>query len=151
MPPRPNSPAMRYRPATTVPGRKRPSSTLLAALRWGTLEGPVPRATVSAEVASSGAAQDEQKRLFWAHSREQAGHRTIRSMLARGKEPQRKDRPSCARMHNAEPYATYASARFKFSIASSISAVFLKPTVTLSTPALLKPNRIAPHRSSADV
>src|ERR1017187_99647 len=85
MPPRPKSPAMRYRPATTVPGRKRPSSTLMVVLRWGTLEAPVPRTTVSAELASSGAAQDEQKRLFWAHSREQAGHRTIRlrSILAR--------------------------------------------------------------------
>src|ERR1035441_5494050 len=83
MPPRPKSPAMRYRPATTVPGRKRPSSTLLVVLRWGTLEAPVPRTTVSAEVASSGAAQDEQKWLFWAHSCEQAGHRTMRSILAR--------------------------------------------------------------------
>src|ERR1035441_4937165 len=83
MPPRPKSPAMRYRPATTVPGRKRPSSTLMVVLRWGTLEAPVPRTTVSAELASSGAAQDEQKRLFWAHSREQAGHRTMRSILAR--------------------------------------------------------------------
>src|SRR5664279_4434846 len=83
MPPRPRSPAMRYRPATTVPGRNRPSSTLLVVLRWGTLAAPVPRTTVSAELASSGAAQDEQKRLFWAHSREQAGHRTMRSILAR--------------------------------------------------------------------
>src|ERR1039457_4290302 len=78
MPPRPKSPAMRYRPATTVPGSTRPSSTLLVVLRWGTLEAPVPRTTVSAEVASSGAAQDEQKRLFLAHSCEQAGHRTTR-------------------------------------------------------------------------
>jgi hypothetical protein len=68
---------MRYRPANTVPGRKRPSSTLLVALRRGTLAAPLPSTTVSSEVASNGAAQDEQNRLFWAHSREQAGHRTI--------------------------------------------------------------------------
>jgi hypothetical protein len=42
------------------------------------LGAPVPVAMVSAEVASSGAAQDAQKRLFWGHSFEQAGHRTIR-------------------------------------------------------------------------
>ena len=68
---------MRYRPASTVPGRKRPSSTLLVALGGGAPAAPFPNTTVSAEVASSGAAQDAQKRLFWAHSREQAGHRTI--------------------------------------------------------------------------
>src|ERR1035437_4313919 len=71
MPPRPNSPAMRYRPANTVPGRKRPSSTLLVALRRGTLAAPLPSTTVSAEVASSGAAQEAQKRLFAAQSCEQ--------------------------------------------------------------------------------
>jgi hypothetical protein len=69
---------MRYRPATTVPGRKRPSSTVEVALRWGTLVAPVPNTTVSAEVESSGAAQDEQKRLFSTHSRVHAGHRIIR-------------------------------------------------------------------------
>ena len=39
--------------------------------------------------------------------------------------------------------ARYDSARFKFSIASSTSAVLLKPSVTLSTPALLNANFIA--------
>src|ERR1035437_9284087 len=70
MPPRPNSPAMRYRPANTVPGRKRPSSTLLVALRRGTLAAPLPSTTVSAEGASSGAAQEAQNRLLSPQSRE---------------------------------------------------------------------------------
>ena len=43
--------------------------------------------------------------------------------------------------------AGYANARFRFSIASSTSAVFLKPTVTLSTPALLNANLMAACRS----
>ena len=42
----------------------------------------------------------------------------------------------------------YASARFKFSMASSICSVFLYPTVTQSTPALLNANLIAAWRSS---
>src|ERR1035441_7415993 len=148
MPPRPKSPAMRYRPATTVPGRKRPSSTLMVVLRWGTLEAPVPRTTVSAELASSGAAQDEQKRLFWAHSREQAGHRTMRSILARRGHLGFEAPVGAPGGIPLRQRQRYANARLIFSIASSISAVFLKPTVTLSTPALRKANRIAACRSS---
>ena len=41
----------------------------------------------------------------------------------------------------------YAKARFRFSMASSISWRFLKPTVTASTPALRKAKRIASTRS----
>src|ERR1035438_4425446 len=41
-----------------------------------------------------------------------------------------------ARSRGRCPIFGYANARFKFSMASSISAVVLKPTVTLSTPAL---------------
>src|ERR1035437_6652473 len=101
MPPRPNSPAMRYRPANTVPGRKRPSSTLLAALRRGTPAAPLPSTTVSAEVASSGAAQEAQNRLSSAQSRVQAGHRTIRvehlSAPERGRAGAEERLPSFAR------------------------------------------------------
>src|SRR4051794_854756 len=45
----------------------------------------------------------------------------------------------------------YASARFRFSSASSISAVFLYPTVTQSTPAFWKAYFIAALRSSRPV
>jgi hypothetical protein len=44
--------------------------------------------------------------------------------------------------------AAHASARFKLAIASSISCVFLKPTVAQSTPAFWKANRMAFTRSS---
>ena len=42
----------------------------------------------------------------------------------------------------------YASARFRLSMASSISCVLLKPTVTQSTPAFWKAKRMAAWRSS---
>jgi hypothetical protein len=50
---------------------------VLVVLKRGTDGAAVASTTVSAEVASSGAAQDAQNRLFWEHSREQAGHRGI--------------------------------------------------------------------------
>jgi hypothetical protein len=49
--------------------------------------------------------------------------------------------PDCERRRFVQAY--YASAKFKFSIASSISAVFLYPTVTQSTPAFRNANLIA--------
>src|SRR4051812_3134940 len=93
MPPRPSNPAIRYRPAITVPGRNRPSSTMLVALMCGTVADAgadptlAPSTIVSADVASSGAEQAAQYRLLSAHSFVQAGHRTIRvaHILSRAK------------------------------------------------------------------
>jgi hypothetical protein len=53
-----------------VPGTKRPSSTLLEELSPGDAGAST---SVSADVASSGAAHQEQNRLLSAHWREQEG------------------------------------------------------------------------------
>jgi hypothetical protein len=55
-----------------VPGTKRPSSTLLEEL--GPDDAGGASTSVSADVASSGAAHQEQNRLLSAHSRKQEGH-----------------------------------------------------------------------------
>jgi hypothetical protein len=54
-----------------VPGTKRPSSTLLEELNPGDAGGA--STSVSADVASRGAAHQAQNRLLSAHSREQEG------------------------------------------------------------------------------
>jgi hypothetical protein len=54
-----------------VPGTNRPSSTLLEELSVDDASGA--STSVSAEVASSGAAHQAQNRLLSAHSREQEG------------------------------------------------------------------------------
>jgi ketosteroid isomerase-like protein len=54
-----------------VPGTKRPSSTLVEELSAG--DPGCASTSVSADVASSGAAHQAQNRLLSAHSREQEG------------------------------------------------------------------------------
>src|SRR5215469_253951 len=78
MPPRPSSPAIRYRPANTVPGRNRPSSTLLEELRCGA-EGPAGMSAVSAELRSKRAVHQEQN-VPPALSRPHDGHFTVAAM-----------------------------------------------------------------------